>query len=106
MHIWGVVRDRPLGLGCLAFRRWSHEVGAWSGAPVPWAPVLFHPSSADQVRKLARLITTITKLYRWKRYGGNPVNRADGASEHVTINAASFRWAWEDERNFTDVEQS
>ena len=103
MHIWGVVRlSDVLQLGCRALRSWAAAVGAWSGGPGPWAVELFSPGDARAIKHLTRLVATITKMYRWKRYGGAQAPRADGAGTHLTFSAASFKFAWDDELGGTN----
>lgn len=43
---------------------------------------------------MARLVATLTTMYRWARYRGTPGTRRDGSSPHFDMSDAGFLWAW------------
>jgi hypothetical protein len=99
MHIWGLERDQQTGVGafsgegCSAVKRWTHGKGMWVDERW-WRSSIFAPADGLAVKKLARLISTISRMYRWARYGGG-TGSTDGSSSHFEFSDAGFRWAWD-----------
>ena len=99
MHIWGLERDAESGAsvfssdGCPVVKRWTHMRGMWT-EDARWRSNIFNPNDDLAVRRLARLIATLSTMYRWHRYGGAP-GGVGGSSAHFEFSDAGFRWAWE-----------
>ena len=99
MHIWGLSRDEETGEGsldgdgCPVVKAWAFSKGLWDD-PALWRTQMFRLGDEGQAKKLAKFVATITRMYRWARYGGMPGN-GDGSSTHFRFDGSGFNWAWD-----------
>jgi len=81
---------------CRAAQRWAASVGAWDPL-TPWSEILL-PSSPERIPLSVRFVSTINRMYRWRRFGGAAVpvgSRGRSTSNHFVIDDAGFRVAWD-----------
>ena len=84
-------------------------------SPLPSSPATATPADATDhagsnnpaddaaVRRLARFISAISRMYRWLRHGGAP--SGSSSSAHFEMRDVVFTWAWEVEASKSDADQ-
>jgi hypothetical protein len=95
-HLWGAEQREGLpSPGCVELRDWARRQGLWDGNGI-FAVKMFNPSTADDIKHLARMVSAITRMYRWVRYG-SAQPRPDGAGSYFHFSYPGFVQAWREE---------